>query len=97
MLNNEFVPAELFCNTYNINVAVVKSWQKIGLVELVELDEKSYIPHDQLRKMEQLLRLHFDLDIQLEDVDVVFNLIEKVKELQNENMILKGLLNNQMP
>ncbi len=97
MLNNEFVPAELFCNTYSINVTVVESWQKMGLVEMVELEEKSYIPHDQLHKMEQLLRLHFDLDIQLEDIDVVFNLIEKVKELQSENMTLRGLLKNQMP
>lgn len=61
----------------------------MGLVELVEVEEKPFIPHDQLQKLEQLLRLHFDLDIQLEDVDVVYNLIEKVKFLQNENMALK--------
>ena len=96
MLNNEFVPAELFCNMYSINVAVVESWQKMGLVDLIEYEEKPYIPNDQLHKLEQLLRLHFDLNIQLEDVDVVYNLIEKVKLLQKENLILRKILKNHL-
>ncbi len=94
MFYNEFVPAELFCNTYSINVAVVESWQKMGLIKIIELDQKPHIPHDQLQKLEQLLRLHFDLDIQLEDVDVVYNLIEKVKSLQTENLMLRKLVQN---
>ena len=93
MLNNEFVQAELFCNTYSINFALVESWQKMGLVHLIELENKQHIPLDQIQKLEQLLRLHLDLDIQLQDVDIVYNLIEKLKTLQSENLMLKQQLN----
>ena len=92
MLNDELILAEEFCTHYSVNVSFLQTLHQMGLVELIAVEQQPYIPHHQLQKLEQLLRLHVDLDINPEGVDVVLNLLDKMKAMQSEIHLLKSRL-----
>ena len=92
MLNDELILAETFCNHYSVDFSFVQTLQQMGLVELTAVEQQPYIPYDQLQKLEQLLRLHVDLDINPEGVDVVNNLLNKMRTMQLEINLLKSRL-----
>ena len=77
MSTDELVAAEDFCTYYSVNVSFINTLHQLGLVEIVSIEERAYIPDTQLPKVEQLLRLHFDLEINYEGLDVVNHLLEK--------------------
>ena len=92
MPTEELIAAEEFCSYYSINLSFIKSLQQLGLVQLILVEEKPYIPDTQLPKIEQLIRHHFDLHINDEGLDVVSHLLEKVKNLNSEVALLKNRL-----
>ena len=92
MLNDELILAETFCTHYSVNFSFVQTLHQMGLVELTAVEQQPYIHYDQLQKLEQLLRLHVDLDINPEGVDVVNNLLDKMRTMQLEINLLKSRL-----
>jgi hypothetical protein len=50
----------------------------------VEIDNVFYFHEDFLEKIEKLLRLHIDLSINIEGLDVILQLLEKVENLEEE-------------
>lgn len=86
---NEFIPIELFCQQHNIEISFVRSLQEFGLIEITMVNEAHCIKSNQLVEAEKLVRLHDDLELNLEGIDVVTHLLLKIKEMQNEIRVLK--------
>jgi hypothetical protein len=51
-----------------------------------------YLPIQQLPKAEKILRLHSDLDINLEGIAVITRLLNRMEKMQNEITRLKNKL-----
>jgi hypothetical protein len=92
MLQADLILAKDFCSHYNITLSFINSLQEYGLIQVVSIEETSYIPEEQLQKLEQLIRLHYDLDINLEGIEAITYLLERVKNLQSEITDLKNKL-----
>lgn len=90
MPTNELILTEVFCNYYNVDYSFLNNLQRVGLIEITSDETTTYIAESELQKLEQLVRLHYDLDINLEGIDAIAHLLEKVKHLQNE---VNGLRN----
>ena len=88
----ELIPAETFCSYYQIEYSFIDELQKNGLIEVIVTDKKTFIHEQELPKLEQLLRLHFDLEINIEGIDAIAHLLERVKTLQNELHQIKNKL-----
>ena len=56
--------------------------------------ETEHIHHNELPELERIIRIQQDLNISFEAIDIVINLLEKIKELQSENDALKIRLQN---
>ena len=56
------------------------------------IEEKKFIAESQLPKFEKVVRLHYDLQINFEGIDVIANLLERINRIQEENTILKNRL-----
>ena len=87
------VPVELLCTHYDIEFSFIHSLQEYGLVEVTTIQEVQYIREEQIDDIERIMRLYYDLDINIEGIDVVFNLLRRVEELQNELRVVKNRLN----
>lgn len=92
MTNDELILAEEWCSHSSIQVSFVQTLHEMGLVQLVSIEQKPYIPHDELKRLEQLTRLHLELEINMEGVDVICHLLDKVKAMQHEMLMLKKRL-----
>jgi chaperone modulatory protein CbpM len=92
MQTDELILAEKFCSYYKVEYSFLDSLQQVGLVEITSVEEADYISQSELQKLEQLTRLHYDLDINLEGIDAIANLLERVKQLQSELAVVKNRL-----
>ncbi len=92
MQSNELIPAEEFCTYYKIQLSFINNLSQFGLIDITSVEERSYIPQSQLQKLEQIIRLHHDLDINLEGIDAITHLLDRVKSLQSEITVLRNRL-----
>ncbi|MES2875325.1 MAG: chaperone modulator CbpM, partial [Bacteroidota bacterium] len=86
------ISTDEFCIHHNIEFSFIRNLQEFGLVETVSVQKVEYIPKDQLEKLERILRLHKDLDINTEGIDTIGHLVEKIRNLQEEVIYLKNRL-----
>lgn len=88
----DMIPVAEFCASQHIELSFIDSLQSYGLVELTVVEENRFIPAVTLVKLEQLVRMHFDLDINLEGIDAIFHLLDRVQNMQTEIRLLKNKL-----
>jgi len=81
-----------FCVYHNIEFSFISTLKEFGLVETVKLKQVDYIPEDQIGKLERMIRLHQELDINLEGIDTIDHLLNRIQHLQEEVMSLKNKL-----
>lgn len=89
---HELITQEECCTQYNIEVTFIQALNEYGLIEMITIEEKPFIPVSQLHELEKFIRLHYDLNINMEGIDVIANLLAKVKNLQTEIGYLKTRL-----
>ena len=81
-----------FCSHYKVEYSFINSLQQHGLIEITSIDQHSFIDHDHLKNVEKLVRLHYDLDINLEGIEAITYLLNRVKNMQAEIIALKNRL-----
>ena len=63
-----------------------------GLIELSNVNESICIDFDQLQALEKYIHLHYDLDINIEGIEAISHLLQKIDSLQTELRILRNRL-----
>ncbi len=86
------IPAYEFCANHNIEISFIHSLQETGLIEITTIEETGYIPSSQLQELERIVRLHYDLDINLEGIETINHLLQRINEMQDEITILRNRL-----
>ena len=86
------ISTDEFCTHYKVEYSFIDSLQQHGLIEITRIDQHSFIDHDHLRNIEKLVRLHYDLDINLEGIEAITYLLKRVKNMQDEILSLKNRL-----
>jgi hypothetical protein len=86
------ISTDEFCTHYKVEYSFIDSLQQHGLIEITRIDQHSFIDHDHLKNIEKLVRLHYDLDINLEGIEAITYLLNKVKNMQDEIIKLKNKL-----
>ena len=81
-----------FCVYHNIEFSFISNLKESGLVETIKLKQVDYIPEDQIGKLERMIRLHQELDINLEGIDTIDHLLNKIQHLQEEVILLNNKL-----
>ena len=84
MSNDPLIPAEQFCAQHNVELSFISTLQENGLIQVVTVEHTQFIPEDHLPELEKLVRLHYDLDINLEGIEAITYLLQRIENLQNE-------------
>ncbi len=92
MLNEELIPATDFCTHHRIDVSFLESLQDYGLVELTTVQGTAYLHPDQLNVVEKFIRLHNDLDLNFEGLDVLHQILQRMETAQAEVKALRNRL-----
>lgn len=92
MENENLVSVSEFCKHYQVEISFINSLQEYELLELTVIEETPFIHHEQLQRLEKLIRLHYDLDVNLEGLDVIHHLLQRIESMQNEMITLRNKL-----
>jgi chaperone modulatory protein CbpM len=92
METGNLISTEEFCINHQIEISFISSLQEFGLVEVTTVKEASYIDADQLQKLEKILRLYYDLDINIEGIEAITHILNRVNDMQDEIITLKNKL-----
>ena len=92
MENKNLIPLQQLCLHYHVEFSFIESLSESGLIRIEKVDEQQYIYHEQIVSLEKWIRLHDDLDINLEGIEVIANLLQMVDSLQEELRITRNRL-----
>lgn len=92
MENEQLIKAELFCIHHNIEFAFIQALNEHGLIEVSFYEEVPYLFREQLKELEMITRLYLELGINLEGIDVILQLLERIRDLKEEVVLLRNRL-----
>jgi len=93
MEQTDMIVLDEFCTSHQVEVSFVRTLEEHGLIETIIVNETLYIQENELPKLEQILRLHQELNINSEGVDAIINLLKRIENMQNEITVLRNKLN----
>lgn len=83
---------DTLCSHFKVEMAFFSNLNEMGLIEIQTIEKLEYIHEDTLFEMEKIIRMYQELDINLEGIDIVFNLLQKIENLQLELISIKTRL-----
>lgn len=92
MNKEHLVSTQILCSHYDIEISFVDALYQMGLIQIEIIEQNQFIHQDQISNLEKIIRLHNELNVNLEGIDIVFNLLEKEQELRKELLALKNKL-----
>ena len=75
-----------------MEISFINGLGEIGLIQITIIEQKNYVHQDEIRNIEKMIRMHHDLDVNIEGIDAVFNLLQKIDALQEELKVVKNRL-----
>ncbi|WP_316635523.1 chaperone modulator CbpM [uncultured Flavobacterium sp.] len=82
MNSKNLIQIKQFCIYHEIENTFITELHNYGLIQITILEEDEYLEPEQLPAVEKMIRLHYDLKINLEGIDVIANLLGKIETLQ---------------
>ncbi len=84
MQRKYLIAIDEFCINHNIDVTFINSLQQTGLIKITTIEESGFIDARQLLELEKYVRFYYELDINLEGIETVTYLLQKINVLQHE-------------
>ena len=92
MPNESLILVRDFCVYHHIEITFVETLADNGLIETTTIEETLYVEPAQLTQLEKFVRLHRDLNIHTDDLDVVSDLLDRMEDLQSQVVTLQNRL-----
>ncbi len=73
-----------YCRNSDIEPSFINLLKESGLIDISEIEEEQYILSSQLSDIEKYARLHYDLSINIEGIEAIRHLLDRIDELQQE-------------
>ena len=93
MPTTHLIAASEFCIYHHIEPAFIYSLQQSGLIEITVVEEKPFVDESELPQLERLVRLYREMDINLEGIETITYLLQRMNEMQRQIVQLTNRLN----
>ena len=89
---DDLIDVNEFCVHHHIEISFINLLQQYGLIKISIIESKDFVEKEQLPQLEKFVRFYYDLDINLEGIETISYLLQRIEILQNENIKLKNRL-----
>ena len=93
MQTQQLISADEFCLHYRVEHSFINALHQVGLIEVTTIEQSRFIDTERLHDLEKFVRLHYDMDINLEGIEAISYLLQKVEDLQEQINELKNKIN----
>jgi hypothetical protein len=90
MNSEDLIVIDLFCLHHGIEVSFISALQDHGMIDIVVIEDNKYFPLQQLAVVEKIIRLYYELDINLEGIDAIMNLLHQVDDIKSQLTIAQN-------
>lgn len=91
-MEDQLIPAHEFCTHHHIEMNFIYSLRDYGLLDVISNESDEFLPADKLKELEKIIRLHYDLDVNVEGIDVIMHLLNQLEAVQHETNELRNQL-----
>ena len=81
-----------FCTHHQIEFSFINALNENGLIEIISIDHLDYIANEHLPILEKWSRMYFELGINVEGIETIQHLLERIGDLQQEVTMLRNRL-----
>ncbi len=92
MSKEKLILVNQLCSHYEVELSLFTELHDLGVIEILFIENSYFISEDKISVVEKVVRLQKDLNINLEGVDAVLNLLDKINDLQIELNTVKNRL-----
>lgn len=92
MSEEKLILVERLCNHYQVEMSLFSELRDFGIIEIRTIEDSYFIHEDKISIVEKVVRMKKDLNINLEGIDTVLNLLDKINDLQAELNTVKNRL-----
>ncbi len=92
MSTEHLITVEVFATHQGLEAAFVHGLHERGLIRITVVQERHYLEQDELARIEQFARLHYDLDINLEGLEAISHLLDRMDAAHRELHALRQRL-----
>jgi hypothetical protein len=92
MQKEYLIAVEEFCVSHDIEISFISTLQQTGLIEITTIKETGFIDAGQLQQLEKFIRLYYELDINMEGIETITHLLQRINNLQDEIIVLRNRL-----
>ncbi|MCZ4242533.1 chaperone modulator CbpM [Pedobacter punctiformis] len=92
-MKNNLISIEDICVFHKIEIGFVQSLEEYGLIQTTIIKKTVFLDYDELTKLEHYIRLHRELEINLEGLHAIAHLLNQVQNMQQEITFLKNEIN----
>ena len=92
MKEESYILIQHFCETTSVDPEFIEQLFEYGLIQHVEKVKEPAVHQEELPVLERMVRLHYDLDINLEGLQVIAHMRQKMIQMQKEMLELERKL-----
>ena len=92
MATQDMITAQDFCIHHNVEISFIQSLNESGLIEVTQQEETLCVPLHQLPQLEKMVRLYYEMDINMEGLETITHLLNRMIEMQQEIVKLQNRL-----
>lgn len=87
-----FIPLNTLCLHYKLEISFFNTLNENGLIEIQLVDKIQYVHKESIYEIEKIVRMHKELEVNVEGIDIVLNLLQKIDALQYELLSVRNRL-----
>lgn len=92
MANENYILVRHYCERTHISDSFIKALNEYGLIRYREIETDLYIPEEEIPEIERFERLHNDLGINLEGIDALNHMLQRLRNMESEMKLLRNRL-----
>ncbi|NNJ88048.1 MAG: MerR family transcriptional regulator [Eudoraea sp.] len=92
MEEQDLISIGTLCEQYRLELSFFEEMGEIGLIEFTVYKGSKHVHLDALHHVEKILRIHRELHVNLEGVDVVMNILQRQEKLRQELLRVQNRL-----
>ena len=92
MKTENLIALDEFCVSHNIEVSFISSLHQTGLIEITTIEQTGFIDAGQLPQVEKFIRFYYELDINIEGIETISHMLDRIRSMQEEIIALRNRL-----
>ncbi|CAM1340846.1 chaperone modulator CbpM [Tenacibaculum aestuarii] len=92
MSNKELISIQKVIVHHNLDEQFIESIESFQLIEIVVKDTDKYVYVEQLPTLEKIIRLYYDLEVNMQGIDVINNMLDRMDMMRKTIQQLENKL-----